>query len=244
MPYTIMRCYYLLSWFLEPPSVPSGQSRPHRLTATSFVSELDQSLIRADGFESTSWYHEETAQLLEPLVDDNTIRETTQETVVHRVCEFGPHDSPAERRSVTERVLTSEGPDLDSQQTKYLDAHIERGLGVQAAFVDQWSAESIRREPPVRLRVGETTIIGKIDLLLVTDDTYHILDYKTNRVTNPERDIANLCRHYRPQPETYAAALQRDDPTRSVSAILHFTAADTARQLKIDAASPPIGRLN
>ncbi|HET7324582.1 MAG TPA: PD-(D/E)XK nuclease family protein, partial [Halococcus sp.] len=229
---------------LELPSTLAGPSRPRRVTATTFVNELDQALIEAGGFELPSWYRKESGSLLSPPGDSDSVRGTTLGTVVHRVCEFGPYDSTAERRSITDRVIASEGLEFNNREREYLDAHIERGVNIQEAFIDQCSSGTVRRELPVRLRVGETMIVGEIDLLLTTDDTYHILDYKTNRVTDPDVNIPELCRQYRPQLEAYAAALQRDDPTRSVSAILHFTAADTARQLRFDAGSPPVDQLD
>jgi ATP-dependent helicase/nuclease subunit A len=229
---------------LEIPSAPASPSRPRRLTATTFVNELDQALIETGGFELPSWYRKEPGSLLNPPDDSDSVRGTTLGTVVHRVCEFGPYDSTAERRSITDRVIASDELEFDNRQIEYLDAHVERGLNIQSAFIEQWPDGTVRREIPVRLRVGETMIVGEIDLLLMTDDAYHILDYKTNRVTDPDVNIPELCRHYRPQLEAYAAALQRDDPIRSVSAILHFTAADTARQLRFDAGSPPVDQLN
>ena len=229
---------------LELPSTPASSAYSRRLTATTFVNELDQALIETGGFEPPAWHREEAGPLLRPPVDDDSARGTTFGTLIHRVCEFGPYDSTEDRRSVTDRVIASEGIEFGDQQTEYLDAHVERGLRVQASFINHWDAGTVRRELPVRLQIDETTIVGEIDLLVVTDDAYHILDYKTNRVTDPESALPELCRHYRPQMEAYAAALQRDDPTRSVSATLYFTAADTARQLRFDAGAPPVDPLS
>lgn len=70
-------------------------------------------------------------------------------------------------------------------------------------------------------------IIGDIGLLLVTPDSYHIIDYKTNDTS--VRSIDDLVKKYRPQLEAYAAALYQNDDSRTVQTTLYFPDADKQR---------------
>jgi len=88
--------------------------------------------------------------------------------------------------------------------------------------------------------VDETTIVGEIDLLVVSEEAYHIIDYKTNRVDDIDQDIERLCSHYRAQLEVYAAALQRADPKRRVTASLYFVSADIERRIEYTSENEPI----
>jgi ATP-dependent helicase/nuclease subunit A len=56
---------------------------------------------------------------------------------------------------------------------------------------------------------------------VVTDDRYHIVDYKTSRVT--EETVEARAAAYRPQLEAYAVALAQRDTGRDVELTLFFT---------------------
>ncbi|TKX83657.1 hypothetical protein EXE43_23105, partial [Halorubrum sp. SS5] len=76
-------------------------------------------------------------------------------------------------------------------------------------------------EYSVVARIDESRIVGDIDRLLVTPDTFHIIDYKTNDLSATTPD--ELAEHYRPQMLAYALALLQHDRTRDVRASLRFT---------------------
>jgi ATP-dependent helicase/nuclease subunit A len=55
----------------------------------------------------------------------------------------------------------------------------------------------------------------------VTPEAYHVVDYKTNRLTAAE--VPEKAAYYRTQMEAYAIALHQQDPERTVTATLYFT---------------------
>ncbi|MFC7079511.1 PD-(D/E)XK nuclease family protein [Halorussus caseinilyticus] len=76
-------------------------------------------------------------------------------------------------------------------------------------------------------------VVGEIDLLLVTDERFVVLDYKTDETST--RSVDDLAEKHWPQLEVYAAALAQSDPNRTVETVLYFTAADTERRQEFDA---------
>lgn len=172
----------------------------------------------------------------EPSVRDR-ISGNTLGTIIHRTCEFAPFDSIAERQATIERVVNGLEESLEDSQRDFVEAHVNRALDFQADLIAGGTAHTIRTELPVRVRVGAREIIGEIDFLLITPETVHIVDYKSNRITDLERDVPRLTAKYRPQLETYATALQTDYPDREIVATLMFTTADTARLLRFPPAN-------
>nr|WP_161596592.1 PD-(D/E)XK nuclease family protein [Salinigranum halophilum] len=76
------------------------------------------------------------------------------------------------------------------------------------------------RSCPSQPMLGNARIVGKIDHLRVTADTFVIPDYKTNSIGR--RSTEELASHYRPQMISYAAALLAHDSDRSVIVNLYF----------------------
>ena len=80
-------------------------------------------------------------------------------------------------------------------------------------------------ERPVRARLDGGEVYGDIDHLAVTPDTYHIVDFKTNVVDDPD-EIPAKASSYNWQLRAYAVGLHQSDPDRDVRATLLFTDAD------------------
>lgn len=81
--------------------------------------------------------------------------------------------------------------------------------------------EEAHDEYSVIARLDGTKIVGDIDRLLVTPESYWIIDYKTNDLSATTSE--ELLDHYRPQLLAYALALLQHDSSRDVRASLRFT---------------------
>jgi ATP-dependent helicase/nuclease subunit A len=101
------------------------------------------------------------------------------------------------------------------------------------------ACEYVDRETPegAEIEVDEITVVaefehgeikGDIDHLIVTEEEYIIIDYKTNSVES-EEDIDELTSYYQPQLDVYGAALVQED-SRDVRTSLYFTGPEEARE--------------
>uniref|UniRef100_UPI0032C22A5D UvrD-helicase domain-containing protein n=1 Tax=Halorientalis sp. TaxID=1931229 RepID=UPI0032C22A5D len=188
-------------------SIPSPpmQSPSKRIAATTLVNAVAEAT--GDGHRSTGT--DESAGL----------SPTTFGTVVHRINELRPprDEWPTLIRRLSR--MAGEEPtqsDLDDAVTHAADAvefadHIEANTKLQATY-DEYS---------VVARLDGARIVGDIDRLLVTPDSYHIIDYKTNDLS--ATSTAEMADHYRPQMLAYALALFQHDSDRTVRASLRFT---------------------
>jgi ATP-dependent helicase/nuclease subunit A len=73
-------------------------------------------------------------------------------------------------------------------------------------------------------------IAGYIDHLIVSDDAYHIIDYKTGAVTLEE--IEGDAEYYQNQMKAYAVALHQQQTDRPVHVSLVFTDIDEAWEIQ------------
>jgi ATP-dependent helicase/nuclease subunit A len=123
------------------------------------------------------------------------------------------------------------GSNLDDQVTEQdlgqIEEYTERCIQFRDRIVDEESPTTIHEELSVVARFEAGRIIGDIDLLLVTSDSYHVIDYKTNDTS--ERSVDDLAEKYWPQLEVYAAALYQNDDSRTVHTTLYFADADEQR---------------
>ena len=85
-------------------------------------------------------------------------------------------------------------------------------------------------EVPVQYRHEGDTVYGIIDRLLVSDDTVHIIDYKSHQVTAGEQ-LDSLVQHYRPQLALYREAVARLWPNRQIHCQLLFTHSAELRKI-------------
>lgn len=159
-------------------------------------------------------------------------------TLVHRFCELRPNSS--ERLDLAIQLLNEEEIDLHSGD---FDLETAVSAAEQRAERAHEDVDTIRsdlsdphafREYPLAVEfqnpplagVETVELNGEIDLLLVTEDTYHIVDYKTNRPSDDD-DMEFFRRkkreQYDPQIMAYAAGLAQADPSRRIDATLVFT---------------------
>ena len=153
---------------------------------------------------------------------------------VHRLCEVRPprEEWPGFVRQVARAKQTSG----DMSPADIPPAAIEAVTTAAASAVEYLDTLHNQVEPlsthdefPISVGFGPVELTGYIDHLAVTPDTYHIVDYKTDRQRDAERTSEFLDRrraHHEPQVMAYVAALQAHDPTRDVVARLYFTDID------------------
>ena len=77
-------------------------------------------------------------------------------------------------------------------------------------------------EIPLQYRLGQQTVYGIIDRLLLSDTDIHLIDYKTHRIDS-EILVQQLAERYRPQIVLYCEGVRRLWPGRSIKAYLLLT---------------------
>ena len=107
-------------------------------------------------------------------------------------------------------------------------AELQRHLQVARNYLEDLDAFVATDERRVQATLENGETYGDIDHLIVTDDAYHIVDYKTNKITDPAK-LDGKAQHYEWQMLAYAVALYQSDATRNVRATLLFTEADEPR---------------
>jgi ATP-dependent helicase/nuclease subunit A len=149
-------------------------------------------------------------------------------TVVHKLAELRPTDR--EWDDIARRVAGIEGHSLTDDDRSRVRRHARDAID----YVDQFEADhDVQRtydELSVITRLDNHRIVGDIDHLTVTPQTYHITDYKTNNTTY--QSTTDLADHYHPQMLCYALALLQHDPSREVRANLRFTDAGVTERFE------------
>lgn len=154
---------------------------------------------------------------------------------VHRLCEMRPPRDkwePVIRQAIDEQHERTPGVSISSYPTDaFVDIRREAKKAIQ--FIDglheELSVEATYDEYWCELSFTNGMVRGYIDHLIVTPDTYHIIDYKTDQKPadqSTEDFLQTRAEHHRPQLLVYAAALGHDDSTRDVSATLYFSAVE------------------
>ena len=161
--------------------------------------------------------------------------------LLHRLCEVQPPDTRVSEfarevlighdESVAAEAGIDEAIEAAARAAEQARAQIEEVL----AEVDEQVLaryEEYRLDVELdgsALNIERVDLGGEIDHLAVTDDTYHVFDYKTDRVGDEDDDafVEQRVSHHEPQLVAYAAALQAADPTRDVVVRLVFTDLDS-----------------
>ena len=210
----------------------------------------------ADG--SKQWEHNSDTRRVRVVPTEETERETSDEhrgekagaesgesewvsadvfgQAVHRLCEVRPPRNEWEQ--FINQVATEKHQPGETARTAVPSAtlpDIETAAERAVAFVDELhdrvGPQASYDEFPVTLTRDQAELQGFIDHLVVTEDAYYIVDYKTDRKSDDETVGAFLDRratHHEPQVKAYAAALQEADPARTTEAALFFTDVDEA----------------
>ncbi|MBC9987869.1 helicase [Haloferax sp. AS1] len=195
---------------------PKASTPPISITATNFAKALSP--------DDTAVYTDELEEDAVSL-DTDGLQANHLGTVVHKLCELRPDRDrwrPIASRlgSVLDDTVTD--GDLDR-----IEEYTDRCLQFRDRIVDTESPTTAHEELSVVARLEAGRIVGNIDLLLVTPDSYHVIDYKTNDTS--QRSVDNLAEKYWPQLEVYAAALHQNDDSRTVHTTLYFADADEYR---------------
>ena len=144
--------------------------------------------------------------------------------LVHRLCELRPPES-AWPDVITQTLADV---DADTELTADLErrvrTHARRGIGYVDSLAES-ADEAVRYdELYVTARFDRGEVGGFVDHLLVTPTEYHVVDYKTGRVSPDELDAD--ASYYENQLKAYAAALHQQGTGRAVRASLVFTDVD------------------
>ncbi|MDY6818654.1 MAG: PD-(D/E)XK nuclease family protein, partial [Halobacteriales archaeon] len=144
--------------------------------------------------------------------------------MVHRICELRPPvetwPNLMQQTLVDQDAETTLTPELQTRVSK----HAQRGIDYVDAQTDDVTVTHQYDELYVTAEFDQGEIAGFIDHLIVTPDTYHIIDYKTGDVT-PE-EMAEDAEYYANQMKAYAVALHQQGTGRSVRVSLVFSAID------------------
>jgi ATP-dependent helicase/nuclease subunit A len=139
-------------------------------------------------------------------------------SLIHLMFEVLPGLPQKSRRRAAEAFLKKQ-PDLAPDQRKEM---LEATLGVlddkQFAAV---FAPGGRAEAPVIGRLGDNTINGRVDRLVITDREILVVDYKTDRPAPPS--VEGVGEAYIAQMAAYRAVLSQRWPDRPVRCLLVWT---------------------
>jgi len=201
--------------------IPAGTARlqhrddTHQVTATPVAYDSDS----ADKHDH-------------PNRDSRDIPAAIYGHAVHRLCETRPPED--KRRHVIDQAIQEQHdrtPGLTANA--YLDSAydaIETAADSAIHYLDDLHADlnvqQTHDEYYIELSLNTGTVSGFIDHLIVTPDTYHVIDYKTDRKPSAQTTdefLNERATHHQPQLQAYAAALTQQDPTRDVTATLYFT---------------------
>lgn len=177
------------------------------------------SYVPSDGQDGESSSGESTRGYLPRNVFGSTLHKAVE-------LDVEPTNESALRRLATQFAV-QEDVSVDRVDDNDL-AELQRHLRVAQTFIDGLEADVIAEERPVRVALEHGETYGDIDFLAVTNDAYHIVDYKTNKITAQEA-LTNKAQHYKWQLVAYAVALHQSDPHRNVTATLLFTEAGESR---------------
>ena len=113
------------------------------------------------------------------------------------------------------------GHDVTADELEQIHRHAIDAIDYVTKLQSSQAVSTTYDELSVTAELDEYHIVGDIDHLTVTPETYFVTDYKTNqtRWQSPQE----LAEHYRPQMLCYALALHQHDPERDVHAALRFT---------------------
>jgi len=141
--------------------------------------------------------------------------------VVHKAIELGvAPDEKAAIRRLAEQFADQHDAEV-SQVTDTDIAELQEHLRTAIEFVDDLDGNAVD-EKSVRAILDGGEVYGDIDRLVISDDGYHIVDYKTNAISDSSV-IEEKVDGYSWQMRAYATALHQADSDRSVRATLLFT---------------------
>jgi ATP-dependent helicase/nuclease subunit A len=169
----------------------------------------------------------------ESVSPDKEIPPTVFGTVVHKICELDP---PEERwPEYIRKTAQTEGYDPSDADVEEILEHAREGVEYARESAEGDDVVSTHDEVYITAELDDVRVSGEIDRLAAKQDSYHIVDYKTNSLSNTSPD--ELLEHYRPQLVTYATAVRQSYPGKAIEATLVFTENGETRSLSWSAES-------
>ncbi len=150
--------------------------------------------------------------------------------LLHSLFERLPDVVPGERESAALGWLAVRASDLSEAERHAIVADALRVLA-EPGWADIFGPDALA-EVPISAVVGELTISGTIDRLVLTSETVSVVDFKTAR--NVPRDADEVPRAYWKQMAWYAAALATIYPGRTIRAALLYSSAPKIIELPSD----------
>lgn len=203
---------------------PPPVTMPRVTTATEYAKE------QSPGAHDTYFEEDDTSKEDRDTTAAPGLPRDTFGTIVHRLCELRPPEK--EWKTYAGSVARRNDKQLTDTDYTELREHAQRAI----AFVDEYEADlditSRHDELDVVAKFNNARLVGEIDHLAITDWAYHIIDYKTNDLS--DQNLKDLQQSYRPQLQAYAVALHQNDPSKSVRASLYFTDAASTYTIEFD----------
>jgi ATP-dependent helicase/nuclease subunit A len=200
-----------------------GEMQLDEETQTAFVEKKEQSPDKRHGEEdlTESDTEGEGHPDSESTSGETTIDPRVFGEMVHRICELRPPES--QWSDLMEQTLVDEDADVEltSDLQHRVSEHAHRGIRYVEEQTSTISIEQQYDELYITAEFDQGEIAGYIDHLIVSPDTYHIIDYKTGGVA-PE-ELKEDAEYYRNQMKAYAIALQQQNTDRAVRVSLIFT---------------------
>jgi len=223
---------------VEPPrtDIPEATSSEKRLLyATQLLDDHDRT-TEPDTDTETDELNEGTESIsrdaikgteTESVSPDEDIPPKIFGTVVHKICELDPpeQDWPEYIR----KTAQTEGYEPTDAEIEELMEHVREGVKYARGAAEGDDVVSCHDELYITAEIDNFRVSGEIDRLIVKQDSYHIVDYKTNSLSNTSPD--ELLKHYLPQLVTYATAVRQSYPGKDIEATLVFTETGESRSL-------------
>jgi ATP-dependent helicase/nuclease subunit A len=221
------------------PEVNKYEVQPEYSIAASYLGSLIEEDAPGDvvvdhtGQYVTYYPPEDVTELSDgsSRIDSSHLPRNVFGDVVHKAVELGvdPEDDSALTR-LAKQFAVQHGVDnrrVDDDDIVEMRRHLRTAREYLSGIDFDHSVE----EKPVRATLESGEVYGDIDYLAVTDNEYHIVDYKTNNITDPA-SIEEKREFYGWQMKAYAVALYQTEPERDVQATLLFTKAGEPRQFE------------
>ncbi|QLD89114.1 UvrD-helicase domain-containing protein [Natronomonas salina] len=223
---------------LELSETPSQPPRQFYLTPTDLASLFDGwgSLVVDEWTNTVRYQSEEETDASgtgEEAGPPDDLESTVFGEMVHRLCELRPPSDQWD--AVIERTHEAEDSEVeltDAMRQRVRD-HASRAMEFVDGLHERHEVAYTYDELSVTASFDHGEVSGLIDHLVVTPDAYHVVDYKTNDIT--EAEVEEKAEYYRTQLEAYAIALHQQDSNRDVLATLYFTSPEVPHEFEWDA---------
>ncbi|MFQ5783196.1 MAG: double-strand break repair helicase AddA [Alphaproteobacteria bacterium] len=136
--------------------------------------------------------------------------------LIHRLLELLPDLAPETRAEACRLLLARHGHDLDDDAQAAVAAEVLAVLE-DSRFAALFGPGS-RAEAPLVGVIGDRTVTGQVDRLVVLDDEVMVVDYKSNR--EPPASPAGVDPAYLDQMAAYRAVLSRIYPDKTITCAL------------------------